>query len=428
MHSDERANSWKCATGEGFFGVGMGLVAALTVLPLLLKHLGAGKVLLGISFGIACAGWGLAQLVGLVLFGRRRRTKRFLVPWSFAFAVPTYLAMGAAVWFLGPSRPWLCAVIIVSIFGVRVIGAGASIAFWYEWHATLFSQGIRGRAIGMMAGASALGVSLAAIVAGVLRLRLGFPLNYTVLFLASTVFFTFGLVSFASVHEPADGSASAPRLKLGELLRRFAQSLGDTNFRNYLIGRVILTAGGGAAGFYAVYFKSPEGGGLAESTVITLGIFLTLPQAVSSYVLGRIGDRSGHKVGIILGALGQLGSLVLAYVGTGFWACAGCFALLGVSWASGWVSNANMLFETCPHDNRVAHVTLSNTVLSPFVLLVPLATGWLMESPAVGTQGGIGLAILPTVLGILWLALVVKEPRSIELARGKLAAAEASGE
>ena len=77
MHSNERANSWKCATGEGFFGVGMGLVAALTVLPLLLKHLGAGKVLLGMSFGVACAGWGLAQLLGLVLFGRRRRTKRF---------------------------------------------------------------------------------------------------------------------------------------------------------------------------------------------------------------------------------------------------------------------------------------------------------------------------------------------------------------
>jgi len=422
MHPDERANAWKCTVGEGLFGIGMGMVAAVTVLPLLLRYLGAGEVMLGISFGIATAGWGLAQPIGLLLFGNRRGTKSFLVPWSFVFAVPTYLAMGLAVLLLGPTRPRLCSVLVLALFGTRVLGAGLAIAFWYDWHATLFSQGIRGRAIGMMAAASALGVSGAAAVAGLVRQRMQFPVNYSLLFFAATLFFMLGLFSFASVNEPDEARAPTPQLKLRDLLVRFGQSLGDTNFRNYLIGRIILTMGGGAAGFYAVYFKSPEGGGLSESTVITLGMFLTLPQAVFSYLLGRVGDHTGHKLGITVGAVGQLGSLLVAYCFTGLWACICCFALLGVAWASSWVSNANMLFETCPHDSRVAHVTLSNMVLSPCVLMVPLATGWVMGMASVGTRGGLGLAIIPTVLGVLWLVFVVKEPRSIEIARRALRA------
>ncbi|NIM70799.1 MAG: hypothetical protein GTO48_10185, partial [Xanthomonadales bacterium] len=97
MEPTEGSNIRRCVAGEALFGVGMGLVAAMTALPLLLQNLGAGKVVLGLSFSICTAGWMIGQPVGLFLFGRRRRTKRFLVPWAFCCSVPTYAAMGLAV-------------------------------------------------------------------------------------------------------------------------------------------------------------------------------------------------------------------------------------------------------------------------------------------------------------------------------------------
>ena len=68
-----------------------------------------------------------------------------------------------------------------------------------------------------------------------------------------------------------------------------------------------------------------------------------------------------------------------------------------------------------PHDSRVAHITLSNMVLGPILALVPVGTGWLVDH--VGVRTGIGLTLIPTVLGIAWLAMMVREPRDIELDR-----------
>ncbi|MCK4374700.1 MAG: hypothetical protein KAX19_05200, partial [Candidatus Brocadiae bacterium] len=67
---------------------------------------------------------------------------------------------------------------------------------------------------------------------------------------------------------------------------------------------------------------------------------------------------------------------------------------------------------------------LSNIVLGPILWLVPVATGWMIGH--VGMRTGIGLTLIPTLLGIAWLALVVREPRAIALGRQNRDAAEAA--
>ncbi len=415
MTPQQRRNATKCAVGEGLFGVGMGLVAPMTVMPLLLRYLGAGDVAVGLTGSLSWAGWVLLQPLGLFLLSGKRRTKRFLIPWSMSFSVPCYLAMALVVYRLGVTRPLLCAWLVLGLFAVRILGAGAAVPFWFDWHAKIFEQRIRGRVVGMMAGASCIGVSLAALVAGKVAQFGRFPGNYTFLFASSVIFFLVALLGFfRRVEEPESLSEPYDPPTHGDLWRLFGHSLREENYRNYLIGRVFMTLGAGAAAFYAVYFSSAEGGGLTAAKVITLGTFLTIPQAISSLLLGRLGDRRGHKIGIIVGAVAQLASILVAVFGRGAVACAVCFSLVGVAWSAAWVSHQNMLFETCPHDSRLAHITLSNMLLGPFVFLVPLATGWLMNFvPA--RSVGIALTALPTGVGILWLLLVVKDPREIEL-------------
>lgn len=198
-----------------------------------------------------------------------------------------------------------------------------------------------------------------------------------------------------------------------ELLNRFAMSLNDSNFVHYLVGRLLLTAGGVAVAFFAVHFQSEAGGGLAEASIIGLGAFVVLPQGVSSYWLGRIGDRRGHRWGVVLGAFAQVASIAAAVAGRGAMACLACFFLLGIASAAGVVSHQNFIYETCPHDNRVAHITLSNLVLSPLIVLMPIGAGALIGR--VGMIRGMGVCWLISVLGAFYMLLLVDEPRMLLL-------------
>ncbi len=426
MEPVERSNIARCAAGEGLFGLGMGLASFLTVLPVLLEdYLGAGDVEVGLAFSLASAGWLLAQPLGLVLFGRKRRSKRFLVPWALGFAVPPYLLIAASVYLLGPEHPRLTAGLVLGLLAVRIVGGGSAIPLWFDWQAMVFRRRIRGLAIGMMAGASALGAGLAALAAGGVRHYLEFPVSFALLFGVATAFFVAGLAFFASVREPDEVRRPHATLKLSDLVERFGQSLGERNFRRYLVGRVLLTLGGGGAAFFAVHFTSASGGGVSEATVFALGAFLTLASAVAGPLLGRLGDRAGHKRGVLLGALAQLGAVGVAWLGRGPLACAAAFALLGIAFSAAWVSHNNMLFETCPHESRVAHITLSSMVLGPVLFLVPLGTGWLVA--LVGSRPAvIGMTLAPTLLGVAWLALMVREPRDVELSRAPPPAQDAA--
>jgi MFS family permease len=418
MNGTERANAVKCATAEGLFGMGLGFVAVVTVLPLLMKSLGASDFEVGLAGSIGMAGYGMLQPVSMLLFGGRRRTKRFLVSWSFSFVAPTYLAMAAVVLLLAPQQPRLCSMLLLALLAVRVFGGGASAPFWFDWQAAIFPQDIRGRVIGMMAGASALGFSAAAYAAGMAHGRLPFPVNYSVLFVVAVVFFALGLGVYAQVREPDSVGAPAQGLRPRELFGRFGHSLSDANFRSYLAGRILLVLGSGASAFYAVHFNSPEGGGIAADTVVKLGMFIAIPQVAASYLLGRLGDRVGHKSGVVIGAAAQLASIAAAFLGRGTAACVLSFVFLGIAGSAAWVSNLNFLLETCPHDNRVAHITLTSTILQPLFFLVPMGTGWMMENLA-HRATGIGLTLVPTLLGVAWLAFVLKEPRDVDLtARG----------
>ena len=413
LRSAERANVVVCTGAHVGFGYSVGVVDMLTVLPLLLSRLGAGSVVLGVAWSVASAGWFLTQAPGIFLLGHRPRKKRFLTLWSFVTVVPPFLAVGLVVFLLGATRPALCMALVLVLIAARVLGEGTSYPFWDDWLASLFSKRLRGRAFGLIAAAVAVGAALAALTAGQVCRRLPFPANYALLYCASAGFFAVSLAAIYRAREPGP-APERDAFTVQGLMQRFGQSLREANFRNYLVGRILLSFGGGVVGFYAVHFSSPEGGGLAASTVITVGMCMTIPQAVASYVLGHLGDRAGHKTSIVIGAGAQVLSVLVAYLGRGLGPCILAFVLLGIVSSAGWVSHLNMLFETCPHESRVAHLALSNSVLSPFLVLVPAGTGWLMAS--VGMRAGMGLALIPAVLGTAWMLLVVREPRTLDLA------------
>ncbi len=420
----ERQNAKRYTLGEGVWGIGMGFIAPLTVMPLLLRRFGAGTVELGFFHSMASAGFLLTQPLALFLSRHGAGKKRFVLRFNCLVTIPLFLLMAGVIFSLGRSERYyaVARALLLGAFSIRMLAIGTVMPIWQDWVYSLFQTQNRGRVVGLYAAASATGVMLGTILASLIRNYISFPDNYGYLMLIATLFFAVSFVAFASVDSgvaPPDAHVSR-RPDIRELVDRFSLSLKDANFVHYLIGRLLLTAGGVAIAFFAVHFRSEAGGGISEAAIIGLGAFVMLPQGVCSYWLGQIGDKHGHRRGVVIGACAQVASIAVAVLGKGPIACFACFFLLGIAYAAGWVSHQNFIYETCPHDNRVAHITLSNLVLSPLIIFLPIAAGALMAG--VGIRAGMAVCLAISVAGALYLLVFVDEPRLLVLGqrRGKL--------
>ena len=70
--------------------------------------------------------------------------------------------------------------------------------------------------------------------------------------------------------------------------------------------------GFGLIPFIAIYYTSSAGGGLAKDYVVASFSAYTLANALGALVLGRLGDRFGHRWGILFGAAMQAVTLGIA--------------------------------------------------------------------------------------------------------------------
>ncbi len=419
MLPKERQNAARYTLGEGIWGLGMGFIAPLTVMPLLLRELGAGPVELGLFYSMASAGFLLTQPFGLFISRHGAGKKSFMLYFNASVTLPVFLFMAAILLFLGGNEHHfrLLRTFLLSAFSLRMLSIGLILPIWQDWVYGLFQTQNRGLVTGLYAAFSALGVMAGTFAASYIRQTVPFPNSYVVLFLAASFFFALSFTAFSSVEQgivPIEAQyLKRPGLK--EIIHRFSLSLRDTNFLNYLIGRLLLTAGGVAIAFYALYFQGEAGGSLSESTIIALGAFIMLPQAVSSYWLGQIGDRRGHRWGVVFGAFAQVASIVVVMAGSGIIACLLSFLLLGMAYAAGWVSHQNFIYETCPHDNRLAHITISSLVLSPLLIFMPIGAGSIVS--AVGIKWTMAICLFLSIIGALYLLFFVDEPRLLILGR-----------
>jgi MFS family permease len=404
----DRRNVMLNAAGEGIWGLGWNLAPPLTVLPLLIRALGGGALEVGILAAVASAGSLLPQILGSFVLQSGEGRKRFLVLYHLGVVVPPWLCISAVIFFAASTHPQFGRFALISLHGLSVFAIGFIVPVWNDWLAGLFAKGIRGFAFGM-AGATSAGLgALGALVASRATSRFAFPLNYALLFLTATAVMCVSMAVFARMREQL--RPRRPRLPGRDVYRRFAQSMRDANFRTYLVSRILLTLGAAPISFLAVHYSTDRGGAVADSVIIALGSLLLASQSVFSVVIGKFGDRFGHRAGATIGSAAQAVAIVFAVFFPGAVSCAFAFILTGIAVASTFVSHQNFLFETCPHDSRPVHTSLANIVLAPVAISIPLIAGRTIA--AFGTFPVFLGCLVPTSAAIAWLHLVVKDPKT----------------
>lgn len=407
----DRHNAGCNIAGEFLWGLQAACVAPMTVLTLLLRHYGAGERMLGALTSIESGLIVLPQVLGLYLFRSLRARKRRIILWHLWLPIPMILLMGLFVLTLDGRAPaavlrWL----LLGTYAAFIASVGMIIGVWMDWLAHLFHTGIRGTVMGLTFFAASAGGALGGTLAGRLLSLAPEPHTYGLLYLGAGTLAIISICLFGLVNDPADDAdATETRFSRSQILNRFRHSLSDTRFRQFLVGRLLAAGGFCIVPFVALHYQSPAGGGLAVGTLVSCGVAATVAAALANIILGYLGDRWGHRFGILAGAAAQIVALTLLLTGQGLGACLLTYAAVGICGGVGTVSHNNMLFETCPHDHRIAHITVGNLVMAGPLMVTPLLAGWLAEAQGLRVLFFASLAL--SVLAAAWVLFVVRDPR-----------------
>jgi MFS family permease len=413
VDSRNRRNLAVYVAGESLWGFTAALIASSTVLVTLLRSFGAGKAMIGSIGAIEATAFLVPQALGLYLFRSRGRRKRLLVRYQIFFLLPVLLGMCGLVFGSGRLGPKATAAALLLLHALYSGMIGVVGAVWMDWLAHLFDQKLRGTIMGIAFGASAAAGTAGGLLAG--RLIESHPglAVYGALYLGAWAVGTVSILCFLAVDDPDEGAAEAPPAAFWpEILVRFRASLADPNFRAFLFGRVFASFGFSMVPLVADFYASREGGGLGDGAIVSCGAAMTVGSALATLGFGLLGDRLGHRIGILLGTGAQIVTLALLLAGGGaplveatlvYFGC-------GIAMGSAFISHNNLLFETCPHDHRAAHITAGNLVLGVGTAVAPVVAGFAAATWGMRTVFA-GCLVL-SVLALGWFVVRLHEPRA----------------
>lgn len=390
-----------------FIMLGISLISRETVIPLLVSKLTTSPIAIGLVPAAYSLGIYLPQLAGASVAEGMPRKKVFVaVLGAFGERLP-YLLSGIAVLLLAVPHPTAALAALVVLTGMSGAGAGFAMPAWFDLISKVIPVRRRGLFTGLGHGLGALmGVAGAVVIAFVLE-RWPYPQNFALLFMLGFGAMAISWAGLALNREPANPSVRS-RVSLGDYLRRLPGTLrGDRNFARFIGAMAVVRAGTMAGGFYLVYGAERFQISGAEVGLLT-GVLIGC-QALLNPLWGLLGDRYGHKLVLVGGALALALAAGMASVATSWPWLVAVFVLIGAFLSADSASFLTIIPEFCADEDRPTYIGLTNTLLAPIIALAPLLGGWL--ATLAGYRPMFALAALCAALGAGLLARQVREPR-----------------
>jgi MFS family permease len=408
----EKRNAALVVAGESSWGLIYACIAPATVLTVLLQKLGAGTVLIGALTAVEGGLVVFPMFLGNLIAPSGVRRKRFLVLWHIASVTPIMLAMGALTLLTDRIGSAVVRWGLLLGFAAYSFSLGTISSVWLDWMAHLFRKEVRGRVLGMSWGGNYALSAIGALLVGALIHAFPETATYGWLYIVAAIIVPGAMVAFSSIDDHAGRQVDAIlRLSLRSLLKRTRQSVADHNSRALLVGWMLALCGFSVVPFFALQYGSPEGGGLSASTIVLCGSALAVGKTIGAVFLGRLGDRSGHRLAVLVDVAVQIATLLLVLTTRGILSCFVAYLGAGICLGGGMISVNNLLFETCPHDSRLAHITIGSFFFSLASIAAPLLGG--VASQVWGLPVLFGGSLVLSVAALVWLLVFLKEPRAV---------------
>jgi MFS family permease len=302
------------------------------------------------------------------------------------------------------------------------LGGGFTANAWTSMISKIIPPESRGTFFGLQAAVANIVISIAAVGAGYLLTWLASPLDFAACFLVAAIFFTFSWFALAQTREPEDTEKvieenQPPFWK--EAQRILKQ---DHNFDWFLIARFLSQFATMGFSFYILYALRRFN--MNEVTAGYLTASLTISQTIANAGMGWLGDRVGHRLMLILGAISALLSSTFAWFATSIVWFYPIFVLAGFANVSIWTTGMAMTVNFSGEKERPLYIGLSQTLTAPATILAPLLGGLIVDAISFESTFAISIFISIVMTGIL--LLLVKDPGKQLGSQARLFSAEDS--
>lgn len=394
----------------GFFGFAVGFASFGTILPLFVASMTDSATLIGLVPAIHSAGWLLPQLFTAGYISRLRRYKRTVLLGTIHERIP-FLGL-ALIAFLLPKIGLQAGLFLTFIFLIwQGLGGGFTANPWTSLISKIMPPEARGTFFGTQGAVANLCISVAAVGAGYLLDWYDFPLDFMACFLIACIFFTVSWIFLSFTREPADHAKvieENPAPFWHGALRILKR---DKNFNWFLGSRLLSQFATMGFAFYIVYALRRFD--MDEVTAGYLTATLTIAQMVANAGMGWLGDRVGHRLMVVIGAVCAVLSSGLAWFAPTLIWFFPIFVLTGFSNVAIWTNGMTMTVDFSDEKERPFYIGLAQTLTAPATIVAPLIGGSIAD-----TYGFVATFALSTILSVVMLGILiflVKEPRKAGL-------------
>ncbi len=342
-----------------------GLIDPKLMLSWLLTALGAPAVFAGALVPIRESGALLPQMILASWVQRMQRRKWAWVLGSAGQGVFAALIVLAALTLQGAAAGYaICA----ALGGLAVSRAACSVSY----------KDILGKTVGKSRRGSITGTAGSVASAGVLVLALmlmsGLFQSKAIVIAAialAACLWGGAAVLFSSLKELKSDAGTAAGAQFA-ILRQ------DANLRRFILVRGLLVSTALAPPYFVVLAGGDQHSALGQLGALVLAS--ALASLVSSYVWGRMSDRSSRRVLMltgIVGAMAMVGAVALSVMGlaTQIWAMPLVLFILMIAYHGVRQGRSTYLVDTSPADKRAAYAAVTNTVIGVLLLAAGVVGG-----------------------------------------------------
>lgn len=382
----------------GFFGLALGFASFSTVLPLFVSNLTNSAILIGLISAIHVLGWQLPQLFTAHRVSQLKRYKPMVMFFTIFERVP-FLGLAIVAWFIPKIGTTTALLLTFGLLIVQGVGGGLAANPWQSMIGKIFPRERWGIFFGIQSSASNLFLAVGAVSAGLILEKNVPNVSFTICFLLAVAGFTVSYIAIALTREESiipvgEGIEQKDYWKdIRKILKR------DTNFRWFVVVRILAQLGTAGFAFYTVYVVRFYGVDEATAGVLT-GVMM-ISEMIFNPIMGWLGDHWSRR-GVM--ALGMVAAAVSA--GVTIWAPSVnwfylSYILAGAAYVAVWTIVLSMTLDFGRAHEKPAYIGLANTLVAPTALLIPLFAGWLADT--VGYQA----TFLATAIGAVLTAFVL---------------------
>lgn len=370
-----------------------GLIDPKLILSWLLTSLGAPAVLIGLLVPIREAGALLPQILLSGWLRRLRYRKRFWVAGAVGQGIAAGLIVLAALTLTG----WAAGLAICAALAAMALSRAACSVSFKDLLGKTISKSRRGAVTGAAGSVSAAGVIGLGVllVTGVLHNQMAVVMAIA---LAAVLRLAAGALMARLEEEPSTPDAKA--------LPDLSPLWHDRQLQLFILVRGLLVPTALAPPYF-VLLAAREGSLDLENLGI-LVLVSALASFVSSYVWGRLADRSSRRVLMLTGLLGaasMLGAVASVWLGLGqtVWALPLALFVLMLAYHGVRQGRSIYLVDMSPTDHRATYAALANTAIGTLLLITGALGGLVAMIGPSATLLGFAALCLGACVAALWL-------------------------